>query len=126
MINCVNTETKTAIFGYGGVKIDVCNRQLGLYGIKPPVGAGTKILDDLGQKIGDWEYTGENLLIWFTSYEDANRVFHCLKEIENTKGGTFKFNDITFDFTRYEQASMDLVKQAMNFIIKNFLVCMAC
>ena len=126
MINCVDTETKTCFFGYGGIKVDANVRYLALYGIKPPVGAGTRILDNLGQKIGDWEYTGNNFLICFTSYEEANRVNNCLKEVEKNQGGTFKVDDITFDFTKYEQASVDIVREAMSFIIRNFLFCMAC
>ena len=126
MINCVNTETKTAIFGYGGIKVDVSIYRLGLYGIRPPVGAGTQILDSNGEKIGDWEYTGEHFIICFGTYEEANRMFRYLDNVEKNQGGVFQYDGITFDFTWYRQASMDVVKKAMRFIIGNFLQVMAC
>lgn len=37
MIDYVNMETKTCLFGYGGIAVETCFQTLILKGIKPPV-----------------------------------------------------------------------------------------
>ena len=45
MNDYVNIETKTCFFGYGGIQVSTFFQSLILKGIKPPMGAGTRIID---------------------------------------------------------------------------------
>jgi hypothetical protein len=126
MTDCVNMETKTCFFGYGGVHVSVVCQSLRLYGIKPPVGAGTHIYDENGNKIGDWEHTVNNLYVLFNTMNEVNHVCDLLKAIEDSQGGSFTFKGVTFDFVKYEQASMEVVKSAMEMVRRNMVFLMAC
>ena len=121
MTDCVNMETRTCVFGYGGIRVGVRLQMLDFAGIRPPVGAGTQIFGKDGSKIGDWEYTGSHLGIMFHNMIEIKAVCARLDEIEKNRGGSFTFNGITFDFTKYEQASMDVVKSAMEDVKLNVL-----
>lgn len=126
MIDYVNMETNTCIFGYGGIRVKPVMQYIHFYGIKPPVGAGTYILDENGNKIGDWEYTGSKLNVLFNTTEEIHTVNNLLSEIEKNKGGSFTFKGITFDFTTYEQASMNIMKSAMEHVTFALMRLIAC
>lgn len=126
VINYVNTETKTCIFGYGGIRVKPLLQYVEFYGIKPPVGAGTYILDENRNKIGDWEYTGSKLSILFNTMEEVREIRSLLSKIEDNQGGSFVFKGITFDFTAYEQASMNIMKSALEHVTFAMLRLIAC
>lgn len=126
MTDCVNMETKTCIFGYGGIRVEAIMQYLQFKGIKPPMGAGTRILDDNGNKIGEWEYTGSKLHILFNTMTEIKTMCDLLIEIEKNKGGSFTFKGVTFDFWVYEQASMDIVKSAMEKVKLSMTRLIAC
>jgi hypothetical protein len=119
-------ETKTCIFGYGGIQVSTMMQMIVFKGIKPPMGAGTRILDKEGNKIGDWEYTGSTLTVLFDTMTEIKTVCDLLSEIEKNQGGSFTFKGITFDFTRYEQASMNIVKTGMGKVKIGLTRLMAC
>lgn len=112
-MDCVNMETKTCIFGYGGIQVKTFLQMICFKGIKPPVGAGTRILDKEGNKIGDWEYTGSQLNVLFNTMTEIKIMCDLLDEVEKNQGGVFIFKGITFNFVKYEQASMNVVKEGM-------------
>ena len=126
MTDCVSMESKTCRFGYGGIRVNVTLQYLQFEGIKPPVGAGTRILDKDRNKIGDWEFTGCRLHILFNTMEEVKTLCNSLSEIEENRGGAFTFKGITFDFWAYEQASMNIVKEAMELIKFNMMQLIAC
>lgn len=127
MIDCVDMKTNTCIFGYGGIDVGVISQTIIFKGIKPPQGARTKIWNvGCTKKIGEWDYTGSTISISFKTMDEVKVVCDCLKNIEENQGGSFKFKDITFDFTEYKQASMDVVKSAMEYVRLNILQIMAC
>jgi hypothetical protein len=126
MTDYVNTETKTCIFGYGGIRVKSVMQYIYFYGIRPPVGAGTYILDEEGNKIGDWDYTGSKLNVLFNTAEEVHTVNNLLNEIEENQGGSFTFKGITFDFTTYEQASMNIMKSAMELVTLALMRLIAC
>lgn len=126
MTNCVNMETKTCVFGYGGIHVKPFLQTIHFKEIKPPQGAGTHILDKDGNKIGDWKYTGNQLDILFRTLIEVREMLSLLSEIEKNKGGSFTFKGVTFDFWVYEQASIDIVKSAMEYIQWNMLRLIAC
>lgn len=126
MIDCVDIKTNACIFGYGGIDVGVIGQTIIFKGIKPPQGAGTRIWDRDGTKLGEWEYTGSQILVSFKTMGEIETVCDCLKTIEENQDGLFKFKDITFDFTEYKQVSMDIVKAAMRDVRLNVLQIMAC
>lgn len=126
MTNYVNMENKTCIFGYGGIAVDVVAQSVIFQEIKPPMGAGTKIWETDGTKIGDWEFTGNKLCLRFGTLDEIRDICIMLTKIEKKQSGSFKFKDITFDFEMYKQESMDIIKHAMVLVTRNLTYLMAC
>lgn len=127
MVDYVDIKTNTCFFGYGGIDVGVIGQTIIFKGIKPPQGAGTKIWNDgCTEKIGDWEYTGSKISVSLKTMDEIETVCGCLKSVEENQGGSFKIKDVTFDFTKYEQASMNIVKSAIRYARLNMLQIMAC
>lgn len=126
MINCVDVQHNTCIFGYGGVDIQVIGTVMICRGIRPPQGAGTRIYNKDGTKLGDWEHTGEKISITFITMKDIGIISEYLKNIEENQGGSFRFKDVKFDFKEYKQASMNVVKTAIEDVRRNLLKLIAC
>lgn len=120
-------EYKTCIFGYGAIDVGVVDRTIIFKEIKPPKGAGTRIWNkDCTEKVGDWEYTGNELFLKLNTIEDVENVYEQLKKIEANRGGFVVFDCITLEFTEYKQESMNIVKSAVNQVRRNILCLMAC
>lgn len=126
MIDYVNMETKTCLFGYGGIEISVCAQIIQFAGIKPPMGAGTRIREEDGTKIGDWEHTGSKLSVLFNTMDEAHTVCDLLQNVEDNQGGLFEYKGVIFDFTEYKQASMEIIKKAMRSVKRNIASLLAC
>lgn len=126
MIDCVNMETKTCFFGHGGIDVGISMQTIHFRGIRPPMGAGTLIREEDGTKVGDWEHTGGMLSVLFNTMDEAETVCDLLKKVEDNQSGSFEFKGVVFDFTVYKQASMEIVKNAINFVKKNIISLMAC
>ena len=128
MTKYVDTETNTCIFGYGAVAPRVIFQVIHFKEIAPPVGPGTKLFDgdyrDI--KIGTWEYTGNELHLLINDLDEANTIEKLLDEVERNSCGIFKFKNITFDFTKYNQKSMDSVKYAVYVAKMNLMRVIAC
>lgn len=126
MNDYVNIETKTCFFGYGGIQVSTLFQSLILKGIKPPMGAGTRIIDHDGNKIGDWEYTGSRVTILFNNLDEVKEICNMIDYIEDNQGGAFEFKGLTFDFTKYEHASVGILRRGMDMIKKAILLVSAC
>lgn len=122
----VDTRINNCYFGYGGINVCSYAQVITFKEIKPPVGAGTYIYDEEDNKIGDWEYTGNQLSIIFKNMDEINKFCIALDKTEELKGGFFKFKDIILDFTHYDQKSMDVVKGAIKHVRRNMISLMAC
>lgn len=79
-----------------------------------------------GTKVGDWKYTGSRLSVPFNTLDEAQEVCNILDDIENNKGGSFEFKGVVFDFTAYEQASVSILRESMEHVIKCMLFSLAC
>lgn len=125
--DCVDVNTKTCFFGYGGVQVSVMNFIIRFKGVKPPIGAGNPLWNkDDGTKIGEWEWTGSELSVHFVSLEELKMFANQLKEVEKKQMGSFEFKGITIDFTHYAQESMDIISDAVGYVRMNMLQVMAC
>ena len=127
MIDCVDIKTNTCFFGYGGIDVGVIGQTIIFKGIKPPQGAGTKIWNNgCTEKIGDWEYTGSKISVSLKTMDEFELLYKWLNDIEVALCGVCHFDGVTFDFMKYEQASMDVVKSAMKYVRLNMLQVIAC
>lgn len=126
MNDCVNMETKTCFFGYGGIIVDGFFQSMKLIGIKPPLGTGSKFKDSYGNKIGDWEYTGSILTIEFNNLKEIQELYIMLDYIDTKKGGSFKFKEVVFNFTTYEKVSVEIVRSVVDMIKRSIISVSAC
>ena len=126
MVNYVNTETNTCIFGYGAIHVSVLGCILKFREIKPPVGNGNLLINEDGEKVGDWDYTGNQISILFHTLDEIETICDHIKYIEENKKGSFTFKDITFDFMKYTEESMNAFKKDIITLKNQMLLCMAC
>ncbi|MBQ3543481.1 MAG: hypothetical protein IJA34_00590 [Lachnospiraceae bacterium] len=125
MINCIDIKNKFCVFGYGGISVNTVGQRIIFKGIKPPVGAGTQLYDN-DKKVGEWEYTGNEISILFNTIDEIKIICDCLNLVEKNQMGLFEFKDITFDFMEYKQVSMDIVRAAIEKVRLNIIKLMAC
>ena len=123
----VDIRINNCRFGYGGIFINISYQMISFCEIKPPVGAGNYVFDKEDNiKIGDWEFTGNKLTIFFDNLDDVQKFETALDKTEELKGGFFKFKDVILDFTKYEQASLDIVRNAVKRVKLNIISLSAC
>lgn len=122
----VDTRINNCYFGYGGIVVHAYAQVIAFKEIKPTVEVGAEIYDKEHNKIGDWDYTGNQLSIMFKNMDEINKFCIALDKTEELKGGFFKFKDIILDFTHYDQESMKVVKGAINHVRRNMISLMAC
>ena len=129
MINCVDTTTNTCVFGHGGILVHALylySSTITFKGIKPPQNVGAMVIDGDGNKVGEWEYTGESIPLTFKTINEVLSLEDMLKDVEERKINTFTFKGINFDFTKYDQVSMDIVKRAVRVVGRNLMLAVAC
>ena len=129
MHNCVNNETKTLYFGYGGIRVSATGNVISFQGIAPPVGAGNIIFDCNGGdmlKVGDWEYTGSGIFIALKDLDEVNLLRDLLTKVECNEHGTFTFKEVTFDFTSYDPASIRIVRAGIDLAALGVVRLIAC
>lgn len=126
MIDRISSETPTCAFGYGDIAVSFSLNVMILRGVKPPMECGATIISDDGIKMGDWEYTGQRVDIPFNNSHEMNMFTELLEDIETNRGGVFMFKGVKFDFTKYDQRSMVVVKSVIRRILANLLMAIAC
>ena len=124
--NYIARENKICIFGYGAIDIGVSSTFIIFHEIKPPQGAGTRIWNKDGTKVGNWEHTGKKITLHIESLSEVTMLVNLITAIEESRGNSFTFKGVTFDFTKYEQASINVVKTAINDLRLNMLMLIAC
>ena len=95
MINCVDTTTNTCVFGHGGILVHApyfYSSTITFKGIKPPQNVGAMVIDGDGNKVGEWEYTGESIPLTFKTINEVLSLEDMLKDVEERKINTFTFN----------------------------------
>lgn len=122
----VDTRINNCYFGYGGIVVHAYAQVVAFKEIKPTVEVGVEIYDKEYNKIGDWEFTGNQLSIIFDNMDEINKFCMAIDKTEELKGGFFKFKDVILDFTHYEQKSMDVVKGAIKVVRRNMISLTAC
>ena len=119
-------EIKKVVFGYGAIRFSVCGQVLTLIEIKPPVGAGTRILDDNYEKIGDWEDTGRRISIMFNNFEEVKECEHWLDQIEAGNLRSFVFKDVLFDYTTFHESGLAIMRRGLDLVKLGLCMLSAC
>ena len=122
----VDTRINNCYFGYGGIVVHAYAQVIAFKEIKPTVEVGAEIYDKEHNKIGDWEFTGNQLSIIFDNMDEINKFSTALKKIEEDENGFFKFKDIILNFTHYNQKSMEVLKGAIQIVRRNMISLTAC
>ena len=114
-------DGKTLKFGYGDIAVGRIPsvRAMSFQQFKPPTKCGDVVVDD---KV---EYIGEQIIlkISFADYQELSKLFNGVKSREFS---VFVFKDYIFDFTNYNEASVDACRQELSGAMKWYFLAMAC
>lgn len=119
-------EVKKVVFGYGAIRSSTNSNVLSLIEIKPPVGAGTQILDDSYDKIGEWEDTGRRISLVFKNFDEVKECEHWLDQIEAGNLRSFVFKDVLFDYTTFHESGVTLMREALRYVKMGLCLLSAC
>lgn len=125
MVGYMDVETNTCVFGCGGIAVVAELYMIVFREIKPPMEVGYTLSRN-GEKIGDWEFTGNSLYVELHTLDEVQILHDLLRNVEDNHGDLFEFKNVIFDFTTYNQKSVDVVKGAANRVMTEMLRCMAC
>ena len=109
-------------FGYG----DICvggrqfRQSVTFRQFKPPANCGDKIIEK------NIEYTGEELELHLCDLNEYARFVAILKCVKSGKCNIFGFKNLIFDFTNYNEKSVDTCIRKADEAIESYLRCMAC
>lgn len=107
-------------FGYGDISVGGIPsvRAMSFQQFKPPAECGDKVVDD------EVEYIGEQIIleISFADYQELSKLFNGVKSREIS---IFVFKDYVFDFTNYNEASIDACRQRLSEAMKRYFLPMA-
>ena len=106
-------------FGYGDicVKSDALTQKMSFQQFKPPAKCGDMIS-------GDVEYIG-NEIVFEISYEDYCEFGKYLEQVSNKETVEFYFKGYMFDFTNFNEESINVCKKHLNSAMRWYFMCMA-
>ena len=106
-------------FGYGdiGVGSDKLTQRMSFQQFKPPVKCGDRVSKDI-------EYIGDKIILKI-SYEDYREFSKCLEQVSNRELTEFIFKGYIFDFTNYNEKSIDACKKHLKNAMQWYFTCMA-
>lgn len=108
-----DSTDKRVIFGYGAIRFSTFSNSISLIEIRPPQGAGTQILSNTGEKIGEWEDTGRCLTIYFGSLTEVDECERWLDQVEAGNIQTFTFKGVFFDYTKLHESGLSIMRSAL-------------
>lgn len=108
-------------FGYGDVCVGATpsTRQIHFQQIKPPIEVGA---DAMKHNV---EWIGERILIK-VSYEDYQDLCKLLSRVKSREISEFTFKDYIFDFTNYNEKSVEVCKEKLSEAMSLYFLAMAC
>lgn len=108
-------------FGYGDISIGgiPTTRQMCFQQFKPPAKIGDRVIED---KV---EWIGERIFIEI-SYEDYQELCKLLGNVKSRKVSEFTFKDYVFDFTNYNEASVNVCREKLSEAMAWYFLAMAC
>lgn len=115
-------DGKILKFGYGDIGVSNVWRNMRFIPFKPPVEIGTDTRPLFAD--GSIEAVGEPIMITFETFQDFNELQDKLKNVYTQR--VFEFKGYTFDFSNYNEKSVEVCNDALRRAYMNFLQCAAC
>lgn len=114
-------EEKIFKFGYGDISVggNPFTRQMNFQQFKPPAKIGNEVIDD------EVEFIGERILIEI-AYEDYQKLSKLFDDVKSRKISKFTFKGYIFDFTNYNEKSVEVCKKKLNEAMSLYFLAMAC
>ena len=106
-------------FGYGDicVRSDGLTQRISFQQFKPPAECGGNVPEDV-------EYIGEEVILQI-SYEEYCEFNKQLKSVLSNSISTFSFKGYIFDFTNYNEESVNVCKKHSESAMYSYSLCMA-
>jgi hypothetical protein len=117
-------EGKILKFGYGDIAVQNKFTNMRLVPFKPPVEIGTSCHDLFDN--GDIVQVGEAVVIKFDTLNDFTELKEKLRSVRNTTIKVFEFKGYIFDFSNYNEKSVEVVDSVLHGIYMDYLRCAAC
>lgn len=108
-------------FGYGDISVggNPVTRQMNFQQFKPPAKVGSKVMAD------EVELIGEKIFLEI-DYEDYQELNKLLGSVKSRKISEFTFKNYVFDFTNYNEKSVEACRQKLSEAMSLYLLAMAC
>ena len=121
----INVDKKIIRFGRGDVQVGGTWSTITFTGFKPPIEIGTRITDEV-IKDKNLEYITEPIRINFKTMEELMSFKKLVEEIDGKTNTYFKYRDYVFDFSNYNQKSIEVVLYHIGRIRQYLVSLMAC
>lgn len=107
-------------FGYGDISVggDPVGREIFFQQFKPPAKCGDNVSPDV-------EWIGEQISIKI-DYEDYKKLGKLLDDVKSREISEFTFKDYIFDFTNYNEKSVEVCKKKLSKAVSLYFLAMAC
>lgn len=121
----IDIENKIICFGYGDVQVGSTWSVIKFRGFKPPVEIGTIITDEVIED-NNLEYITEPIAINFATIEELINFKKLVEDIDGNNNICFEYCGYTFDFSNYNQKSIEVVLYHIGKIRQYLVSLMAC
>lgn len=119
----IDINNKTFYFGYGDILVNSCEMPfIRFTGIVPPLEIGTVVDQDT---LADLDGATETIEIKFDSLKEAHNFKHMLERV-NRLNNSFEYGGYAFDFSNYNESSIQVLLTHINSVITSFVRLMAC
>ena len=105
-------------FGYGDVAVGYGIQEITFQQFKPPSECGTRLHSE------DVEFVSEKIILDI-SYDDYIELRKYLKIVSNRIANEFTFKEYIFDFTNYNEESVNVCKKKLESAMYWYFLCCA-
>lgn len=119
----IDINNKIFYFGFGDILVNSCEMPfIRFTGIVPPLEIGTVVDQDT---LADLDSATETIEIKFDSLKEAYNFKHMLERV-SIFNSSFEYGGYTFDFSNYNELSIQVLLTHINSVITSFVRLMAC
>lgn len=115
-------DGKRLKFGYGDISIGGISttRQMSFQQFKPPAKVGDNVI-----RADEVEWIGEQILVEI-SFKDYQKLCDLLGRVVSREISEFVFKDYIFDFTNYNETSVEMCRKRLSDAMSWYFLAMAC
>lgn len=108
-------------FGHGDIGVGAIpsTRQIHFQQFRPPIEVGDNVLNY------DVDWIGERIFIEI-NYEDYQKLSKLFGSVKSRDVSKFTFKDYIFDFTNYNEKSVEVCQQKLSEAMSLYFLAMAC